>query len=120
MLEPLHTHTVRTRPAFKRVALLLVGVTLALATGVPSHHHERPGAGPSLVDAGHHGHGTKLLDQASRLTSEFSSAALPSNVRLEVYTTATMSFEAPVPTPRAVARGQPPPSDLPRAPPVSV
>lgn len=104
---------------FKLQALLLTALTLALATGVPSHHHERSDTGPILVDAGHHGHGTKLVDQDNRQTSELVAVALPTRTSAEVFAVAPAFFVAPLPSPRPTATGQPPPSDRPRAPPVS-
>lgn len=110
----------RPRPLIKVQALLLAALTAGLASGVPSHHHERPDAGPIVADAGHHGHGSQLVEQGDRQTSETVTVALPAPPMLDAPAFETAVTTSPVPAPRPVARGQPPPSDRPRAPPVSV
>ena len=112
--------SMRARPIFRLQAFLLAALVAALASGPPSHHHEGPDSGPVLEDAGHHGHGVQLVEQADRLTShtfDFATPTLPSGeVREEPPVVTTVVVWAPEP----VARGQPPPSVRPRAPPVSV
>lgn len=110
----------RTRPLFRLQALLLLALSGALSTGVPSHHHERPDTGPTLVHADHHGHGTQLVDQGDRQTSEVVvAAAIPTTSTFELPGVEPTASVAPVLAPRPLARGQPPPSERPRAPPVS-
>ena len=99
---------------------MLVALTGALVSGLPSHHHERPDVGPVVVDAGHHGHGAQLVELGDRQTSELSAAALPATSPVDVAEDGPTLPMTLVPTPQPVATGQPPPSDLPRAPPVSV
>ncbi|MDT8370348.1 MAG: hypothetical protein RQ745_14160, partial [Longimicrobiales bacterium] len=58
----------RTRPLRSTAALLLV-LSGALSTGLPSHHHE--GAEPAedevrVVSTDHHSHGTELVEQDKR------------------------------------------------------
>lgn len=92
----------------------------ALTSGVPSHHHGEADLHPVLADAGHHGHGVQLVDQSDRLTSEMSVAALPSAPTLYLgddLSTTEVTFR---PVRQPVIRGRPPPTDQPRAPPVSV
>jgi hypothetical protein len=100
-------------------AALLIGLMTAVSSGLPSHHHDGAEVGPALADAGHHGHGTQILEQSDRQTSEIFGVALPPppTARLE---------EAAVPvvvpfatTSRLLATGRSPPSSRPRAPPVS-
>jgi hypothetical protein len=113
-------HSMRARPIFRLQAFLLAALVAALASGPPSHHHEGPGSSPVLEDAGHHGHGVQLVEQADRLTSQTFDLATPTlrsvEVRAELLVVTTVVVWAPVP----IARGRPPPSDRPRAPPVSV
>lgn len=108
----------RTRRSVRLQALLLAVLTGALASGVPSHHHERDDQGPILVNAGYHGHGTQLVEQGERQTSELVVVALPASVVLGITQPAPTFVVAPFSAPRPLARGQPPPTDLPRAPPV--
>ena len=73
-----------------------------------------------LADAGHHDHGTQILEQSDRQTSETFGVALPSPPAARLDEAST-----PVVTPLATrsrlsARGRSPPSSRPRAPPVSV
>jgi hypothetical protein len=108
------------RPIFRLLALGLATLILALATGAPSHHHERSDLGPRLVDAGHHGHGVQLVDQDDRLTSQTLDVALgpPPTIEIgEEAATIIVEFVAPS---QPVARSRPPPSYRPRAPPTSV
>jgi hypothetical protein len=108
------------RPLLRLQALLLLALTGVLASGLPSHHHERPDVGPSVVDGGHHGHGAQLVELSDRQTSELVAAALPATGVVDVGEDERTLPVALVPAPQPVARGRPPPSDLPRAPPVSV
>jgi hypothetical protein len=87
---------------------------------VPSHHHGEAGRLPVVVDAGHHGHGVQLVDQVDRLTSDGIVAALPANPILEIGGYAPVSVGTVVPPARPIATGRAPPSDRPRAPPVSI
>jgi hypothetical protein len=118
--SPAILRSMRPRPLFRLQAFLLVALTGVLGTGVPSHHHERSDVGPILVDGGYHGHGTQLVDPGDRQTSELVVVALPAAATSYVGEAQPALSVAPLPAPRPVARGQPPPSDRPRAPPVSV
>ena len=99
---------------------MLLALMGALASGVPSHHHGEADRAPILVDAGHHGHGVQLVDQADRLTSHGVVAALPAAPLVEVGDFAPVTVGTDVPPVQPVATGRAPPSDRPRAPPVSV
>jgi hypothetical protein len=110
----------RRTPLLRLQALLLLALTGALASGVPSHHHERPDDGPEFVDAGHHGHGTQLVEQGDRQTSELVAVALPTPGTLEIREDEPTLVSVAVPVSRPLALGQPPPAVRPRAPPVSV
>lgn len=107
------------RPLLRLQALLLLALTSALVSGLPTHHHERLGVGPIVVDGNHHGHDAQLVELGDRQTSEFSAVALPATSLVDVAEDEQTCLATLVPTPPPVARGQPPPSDLPRAPPVS-
>lgn len=110
----------RARPIIRLQASMLVALIMALTSGVPSHHHGEAGRDPILVDAGHHGHAVQLVDQTDRITSDLVVLALPVAPNEEL---ADLAFVMAVPVvtpPEPIARGRPPPSDLPRAPPVSV
>jgi hypothetical protein len=98
---------------------MLVGLMGALASGLPSHHHASA-EGPVLVHAGHHGHGVQLVEQTERLTSQVIAISLPAAPAVDVGQDAPVVFVAVAESPQPVARGRPPPSDRPRAPPVSV
>ena len=112
-------HSMRPRPLLRLQALLLLALTGVLASGVPSHHHERPDVGPVVVDGGHHGHGAQLVELGDRQTSELGAVAPPATAVVDLSEAEPTIRLALVPTPQPVARGQPPPTELPRAPPVS-
>lgn len=119
-----HTRRFILRPMRPRLkirlqALALVSLLGVLTTGVPSHHHGEAGTIPILVDAGHHGHGVKLVELTERLTAGLIAAVFPSRPVVELDVTVPLMAVAVVETHAPAARGQPPPSDLPRAPPVS-
>jgi len=101
-------------------AIVLLALMGVLTSGVPSHHHGEAGRVPILEDAGHHGHGIQLVDQADRLTSDGVVAALPSAPLVEVGDLAPVTVGTDVPAIQPVATGRAPPSDRPRAPPLSV
>lgn len=110
----------RPRPLVRLQALLLAALVGALTSGVPSHHHAESDLRPVLADADHHGHGVQLVDQSERLTSQMIAVALPSapTLRLgEDLPTTDLTFQ---PARQPVIGGRPPPTDQPRAPPVSV
>ena len=110
----------RPRPLIRLQALLLAVLIGALTSGVPSHHHGEADLHPVLADAGHHGHGVQLVDQSDRLTSEMSVAALPSAPTLYLgddLSTTEVTFRL---VRQPLTGGRPPPTDQPRAPPVSV
>ena len=100
-------------------ALLLIGLIGGLTSGVPTHHHGEPGGGFTLTDAGHHGHGVRLVDQTERVVSELLVAALPAPKTVMVGGDLAVAVGKSVPAAVPAAHGQPPPSDRPRAPPVS-
>ena len=118
--EEFHTLPMRPRPVIRLLALVLALLTGALTSGVPSHHHGDGDLRHVVSDAGHHGHGVQIVDQAERLASQGSAATLPSESTLDLDedlpVTAQRSITRSQPTPRSL----PPPSDQPRAPPVSV
>ena len=107
-------------PFFRLQALLLLVLIGALASGLPSHHHESAEGGSTLTDAGHHGHGVELAEQADRLVSQAVVIALPATPTIGFDGEAPRVAIAVVVTSEPVARGRAPPSDRPRAPPVSV
>ena len=110
----------RPKPLIRVQALLLAVLIGALTSGVPSHHHGEADLHPVLADAGHHGHGVQLVDQSDRLTSEMIVAALPSAPTFHLVddlSTTEVTFR---PVRQPVTDGRPPPTDQPRAPPVSV
>lgn len=109
----------RSRPLLRTQALVLALLTGALASGLPSHHHDDEHA-PVLANADHHGHSVLVVEQAERLKATTVGVALPSAVELRVFFGAALAAAHPAEPPEAVARGRPPPTDLPRAPPVSV
>jgi len=108
------------RPRTQRLqALLLAALMGALASGVPTHHHGEVSGSPVLADAGHHGHGVQLVDQTDRLTSKVMVAALPAPPSLAIAENLAVAAVTPARVTKPVAQGRPPPSDRPRAPPVS-
>ncbi|MDH3205505.1 MAG: hypothetical protein OEO79_02785 [Gemmatimonadota bacterium] len=110
----------RARPLFRVQALFLVALVGVLASALPSHHHEGSDVGPVLEDAGHHGHGVQLIEQANRLTAQTFAVALPTPHPVEIAAETPTLQPVFVTAVEPVARGRPPPSDRPRAPPVSV
>jgi hypothetical protein len=91
----------------------------ALSSGLPSHHHEGSEPGPRLVDAGHHGHGVQLTEQTDRLKSELVAPGLPAPRVLLAQDDAPVIEAVAAPAIEPAPLGRPPPSDRPRAPPVS-
>ena len=99
--------------AFQAVVLLVV------ATGVPSHHHERPGRSRTEVgiDRSHHSHATVLVDQDDRVTSGGPEVGMPVSVRVEPTGPGSVPVIAPRETTIRPRERAPPPGRFPRPPP---
>ena len=110
----------RSRRTVRLQAVVLTGLMTALSSGLPSHHHGDGELGPVLADADHHGHGTQLVEQSERQTSELVGVALPPAPVAAMAEVSTDDFEPLATTSRLSARGRSPPSERPRAPPLSV
>jgi len=109
----------RPRPILRLQALVLVALIGALTTGLPSHHHEGADHGPVVSDAGHHTHGVQIVDHAERLASQVISATLSSAPTLQLDEDLLVRAQRSLTKSKPIPRGLPPPSDQPRAPPVS-
>ncbi len=94
-------------------------VLLVLATGVPSHHHGRPGRSRTDVgiDHSHHSHATILVDQDDRVTSDGPEVGMPASVRVEPTAPRLVSVIAPRETTIRPRERAPPPGRSPRPPP---
>jgi hypothetical protein len=110
----------RARRTLRLQAALLVGLMTAVSSGLPSHHHYGAEVGPALADAGHHGHGTQIVEQSDRQTSEIFGVALPPPPTARLDEASAPAVAPLATTSRLRARGRSPPSSRPRAPPVSV
>ena len=94
-------------------------VLLVLATGVPSHHHGRPGRSRTDVgiDHSHHSHATILVGQDDRVTSDGPEVGMPASVRVEPTAPRSVSVIAPRETTIRPRERAPPPGRSPRPPP---
>ena len=93
---------------------------VGVSSGLPSHHHEEGTNGPIVADADHHGHGTLLVEQNERQTSQLLGLALPAAPAVTMIEAALLVSLPHVASSRLLATGRSPPSSRPRAPPVSV
>lgn len=99
---------------------MLLALSGALSTGLPSHHHGDAGPGNAFVSvasADHHSHGTQLVEQDERTPSATLQMAVASRSDIELpapptATVAPVAAGAVRPTERA------PPPGAPRAPPL--
>ncbi len=108
-----------SNPLFRLQAFAVAVLLCALTTGAPSHHHGDREAGPVLESAGHHGHGTQLVEQSERLTSQLVVAVAVRIRAVDAVLGDTPLLVVPAPAMEPFPRGLPPPPVRPRAPPVS-
>lgn len=102
------------------MAVLLLALSGALSTGLPSHHHED--AAPAdrdvqLVSADHHSHGTRLVDQDERTPSGTPQMAVVFRSDIELPAPPTAAV-APVAVRALRPSERAPPPGAPRAPPL--
>lgn len=109
----------RARP-FHATAVLLLALSGAMSTGLPSHHHQDAAPADTdvrLVSADHHSHGMQLVEQDERTPSGTPQmvAASVSEIDLPALPVAPV---APVETGALRPTERAPPPGAPRAPPL--
>lgn len=101
------------------MAVLLLALSGALSTGLPSHHHgdaTPADADVRAVSADHHAHGTQLVEQDERAPSGTPQIAVAPRSEIELRAPGAAAA-APVAVQALRPTGRAPPPGAPRAPP---